>query len=119
MVKSSVETKFRAMTLGLCELLWLRIVLGDLKILGHGSMELMCDNQSTINITQNPVQHDRTKHVKIDRHFIKEKLDAREICLSFVPSEKQLANLLTKGLPLKWFEELVNKLGMIDIHLPV
>ena len=39
-------------------------------------MRLYCDNKSTINIAQNPIQHGKTKHVEVDRHFIKEKLDS-------------------------------------------
>ena len=118
LARSSAKAKFRPMALGLCELLWLKIVLSDFKILGHYPMKLMCDNQSAINIVHNSVQHDYTKHVEIDSHFTKEKLGVGEICLSFVPSENQLADLLTKGLPLRRFKELVSKLRMIDIHLP-
>ena len=47
----------------------------ELKILITGPMKVFCDNQSTISIAKNLVHHDRTKHVEIDRHFIKEKLD--------------------------------------------
>ena len=63
------------MALSLCELLWLRIVLVDLKIVVNEPIRLFCDNQSIINIAHNPVQFDRTKHIEIDRHFIKEKLE--------------------------------------------
>ena len=64
------------------------------------------------------MQHDCTKHVEIDCHFIKQKLEAGEICIPFVTLENQLADLLTKGLPIKRFEEHIGKIGMIDIHLP-
>ena len=53
----------------------MEIILDDLKIKYEAPMGLVCDNKSAINIAHNPVQHDRTKHVEIDRHFIKEKLD--------------------------------------------
>ena len=65
------------------------------------------------------MQHDRIKHVEIKHHFIKEKIKAKVICIPFVSSENQLVDLLTKGLPIKRFEELTSKLGMIDIHLLV
>ena len=42
-------------------------------------MKLYCDNKSVINIAYNPMQHDRTKHIEVDQHFIKEKLDSRMI----------------------------------------
>ena len=81
-------------------------------------MKLYCDNKSAINIAHNPVHHDWTKHVEIDRHFIKEKLESGLICTPFVPSEDQLAYVLTKGLPSEQFQNIVSKLGMDDIHSP-
>ena len=53
----------------------------------------------------------------IDRHFIKEKHEVGLICTPHVPSKQQLANLLTKGLPTKRIEDLVCKLGMVDIRV--
>ncbi|RVW76999.1 Copia protein [Vitis vinifera] len=52
-----------------------KIILGDLRIKWDGPMKLYCDNKSAINIVHNPIQHNRTKHIEIDRHFIKEKLE--------------------------------------------
>ncbi|KAG8488224.1 hypothetical protein CXB51_018059 [Gossypium anomalum] len=116
--RSSAEAEFRAMALGVCELLWLKIILEDLKIKWEGPMKLYCDNKSAINIAHNPVQHDRTKHVEVDRHFIKEKLDSGLICTPFVSTDEQLADILTKGLSGKLFQKLVSKLRMDDIHFP-
>jgi len=72
---SSAKAEFKVMAQGVCELLWMKIILDDLKIKYEAPMSLASDNTSAINIAHNPVQHDRTKHVEIDRHFIKEKLD--------------------------------------------
>ena len=116
--RSSAEAEFRAMALGICELLWIKIILSDLRIHWEGPMRLYCDNKSAINIAHNPVHHDRTKHVEIDRYFIKEKLESGLICTPFVPSEDQLADVLTKGLPCEQFQNIVSKLGMDDIHSP-
>lgn len=106
------------MALGVCELLWLQIVLEDLKIPVQRPIELLCDNQSAISIAHNPVQHDRTKHIEIDRHFLKEKLDSGLLNISYVPSKCQVTDILTKGLPTAQYEDLVSKLGMSDIHSP-
>ena len=64
------------------------------------------------------MQHDRTKHVEVDRHFIKERLEKGEICMPYVPTTEQLADVLTKGLYRQAFEECLVKLGMIDIFAP-
>lgn len=60
-------------------------------------MKLNCDNKVAINFANNPVQHDRTKYIKIDRHFVRGKLDEGQICLSYVYFEDQVADVLTKA----------------------
>ena len=84
--KSFAETEFRAIAQRLCELLWLKIKIDDLRIKWDGPMKLNCDNKSAINIVHNPVQHDRTKHIEIDRHIIKENFEEGVVCLSYLPS---------------------------------
>ena len=59
------------MTHGVCELLWVKQVLQDQGIDYGTSMDLHCDNKAVIEIAHNPVQHDCTKHIEVDRHFIK------------------------------------------------
>ena len=81
-------------------------------------MKLYCDNKAAISIAHNPVHHDRTKHVEVDRHFIKEKIDLGVICMTYVPTKQQVADILTKGLPKQSFEILVDKLRMINIYSP-
>lgn len=116
--RSSAESEFRALAHGLCELLWLQIILNDLKVKWEGPMRLMCDNKSAISIAHNPVQHDRTKHVEIDRHFIKEKLEGGLVTMSYIPSDEQIADVLTKGLHTSRFHHLNSKLGMEDVYHP-
>ena len=84
----------------------------------HMPMKLYCDNKVAISIAQNPVQHDRTKHVEINKHFIKEKIDCGAICMPFVPSTQQIADIFIKGVFKTSFEPFISKLGMIDIHAP-
>ncbi|CAM8893378.1 unnamed protein product [Rhodiola kirilowii] len=116
--RSSAEAEFRGMAQGVCEMLWISNILKELGFLLQKPMELHCDNASAIQLAHNPVQHDRTKHVEVDRHFIKENLDRKIISFPFVPSEDQLVDVLTKGVSQKQFECSINKLGMIDIHAP-
>ncbi|RDY13355.1 Copia protein, partial [Mucuna pruriens] len=88
------------------------------KMLVHMSMKLYCDNKATISIAQNPIQYDRTKHIEIDRNFIKEKIECRVICLPFVPFVQQITDMFTKGLHKPSFEMFVSKLGMLNIYAP-
>lgn len=66
---------------GLCELLWIKRVLKDLENKYTKHMNLHCDNKAAIQIAHNPVQHNRTKHVEADRHFIRE-IDHNNISFS-------------------------------------
>ena len=112
--RSSEEAEFRVMALGICELLW-KIVFTDFKVKTQVPMMVYCDNKVTINIAYNLVHHDKTKHLEIDQHFIKEKMDSEQICTPYVPSTKQLADFLTKGLLNSIFHQFFDKLGMQNI----
>ena len=74
--RSTAKAEHRAMTLTLCEMMWLKSLLKELQVLKNETMLLHCDNVAAINIANNPVQFDRIKHVKIDRFFIEEKMDS-------------------------------------------
>ena len=116
--RSSAEAEYRAMAQGICEGMWILRVLKEPKIEVELPLKLYCDNKAAISIAHNSVQHDRTKHIEIDRHFIKEKIDSGTLCLPFVPSNQQTADILTKSLGRTTFEYLISKLGMIDIYAP-
>ena len=116
--RSSAEAEFRAMAQDIYELLWLKIILEDLRIKSDNPMRLYCDNKSAISIAHNPVQHDRTKHIEVDRHFIKEKLDSGLICTLYVLSQDNLVDILTKELNSNYFESIVSKLGMKNTYSP-
>ena len=81
-------------------------------------MNLLCDNKATIDVAHNPVQYDRTKHVEVDQHFIKQNLEAKIIRFPFVKSEDQLADILTKAVCSKVFHNSLDKLGISNIYAP-
>jgi len=78
----------------------------DLKVNLEGPMKLYYDSKIVIGIAQNPIQHDRTNHIGIDRHFVKEKLEEGLVCMSHIPSKQHVTNVLTKGLNTTNFHNL-------------
>ncbi|RVW86908.1 Retrovirus-related Pol polyprotein from transposon RE1 [Vitis vinifera] len=116
--RSSAETEYRALAQGICEGIWIKRVLSELGQMSSSPILMMCDNQAAISIAKNPVHHDRTKHVEIDRHFITEKVTSETVKLNYVPTKHQTADILTKALPRPNFEDLTCKLGLYDIYSP-
>lgn len=116
--RSSAESEYRALSHGVCEGVWIMRLLKEIEAAPDEPIKVWCDNMSTIKIARNPIQHDRMKHVEIDRHFIREKLETKVIDLSHISSEKQTADIMTKSFTQGKFEGLRSNLGMINIYSP-
>ena len=87
--RSSAESEYRALALGICEGMWLQRLLRELRVEAKKAVRMFSDSQADINISKNPVHHDRTKHVEIDRHFISEKVNNGIVQLSYIPTRLQ------------------------------
>lgn len=74
------------------------MLLTKVGFLVKSSMSLYCDNKATINIAHDPVQYDMTKHVEVDRHFIKDHIKKDNICILYIQTKDQLVDVFTKGL---------------------
>ena len=116
--RSSAEAEYRAMALATCELIWLRHLLQELRFGKDEQMKLICDNQAALHIASNPVFHERTKHIEVDCHFIREKIASGCMATSFVNSNDQLADIFTKSLRGPRIKYICNKLGAYDIYAP-
>jgi hypothetical protein len=67
---------------------------------------------SAVYLSGNPVQHQRTKHIEIDIHFVREKVARGQVRVLHVPSRYQIADIFTKGLPLQLFEDFRDSLNI-------
>jgi Reverse transcriptase (RNA-dependent DNA polymerase) len=113
--RSSAEAEYRAMASTASELVWLKQLLHDLKISCEGPMQMYCDNQAARHIASNPVFHEQTKHIEVDCHFIREKVQAGEIETPFVRSQDQLADIFTKALDKGTFQKILYKLNSFNL----
>ncbi|GMI70307.1 hypothetical protein HRI_000700000 [Hibiscus trionum] len=113
--RSSCEAEYRAMASATCELLWLASLLSSFQI-PTSSVSLYCDNQSAIHLASNQVFHERTKHIEVDCHFIRDKVKDGFLKLFHVKSANQLADIFTKGLHAPAFTTFVRKMGLLNIH---
>ena len=106
------------MALATCELIWLRHLLQELRFGNDEQMKLICENQAALHIASNPVFHERTKHIEVDYHFIKENIALGCITTSFVNSSDQLVDVFTKSLRGPRIKNICNKLGAFDLYTP-
>ncbi|RVW76793.1 Retrovirus-related Pol polyprotein from transposon RE1 [Vitis vinifera] len=116
--RSSAEAEYRSMAMAASELTWLKSLLASLGVLHDKPMKLYCDNKAALHIAANPVFHERTKHIEIDCHFVREKVQSGEIMTTYLPSKLQVADMFTKALGRQQFLFLSSKLGIRDLHAP-
>jgi hypothetical protein len=97
--RSSAEAEYRAVTNGVAEVTWLCQLLHELHSLPSRCTLVYCNNISIVYLFTNPVEHQRTKHVEIDLHFVREKVAIDQVCVIHVPMTLQFIDIFTKGLP--------------------
>lgn len=110
--RSSTEAEYRALSTTVAELDWIKQLLDFLKILVTTPPILFCDNMSAIALSCNPVLHQRTKHIEVDIHFVRERVTKKLLQVQFVTSSDQFADILTKGLSAPLFQTHCNKLRL-------
>ncbi|KAK9061911.1 hypothetical protein SSX86_019095 [Deinandra increscens subsp. villosa] len=111
---SSAEAEYRSLRRVTAELTWLIRLLADFQVPDLTPVTVNCDSQAAIHIAKNPVFHERTKHIELDCHFVREKLQDGLISLVHTPTQSQLADLLTKSLPKHQHHHLLSKFGVLQ-----
>ena len=94
---STAEAEYIAAGSCCAQLLWIKQQMEDFN-LHYDHIPIRCDNTSAINLTKNPIQHSRTKHIEIRHHFIRDHVQKGDIVLDFISTDKQLADIFTKPL---------------------
>ena len=114
--RSSIEAEYRALAHATSEVMWIQSLLSELQIKLSTTPRIWCDNQEAIALAYNLVYYTKTKHVELDIHFIRDKVAAKSIEVSCVPSEGQPVDVLTKALTFKQFHCLRSKLNVYPGH---
>ena len=110
---SSAEAEYMAASLASCEAIWLRKMLFGLFGQPLRPSVIYCDNQSCIKLTENPVFHDRSKHIGIRYHFIRDYVQKGAVKLEYISTDEQVADILTKALPRGKHVYFRDKMGVV------
>jgi hypothetical protein len=110
--RSSAEAEYHAMANGMAEACWLRQLLVELHSPLSWATLVYCDNVSTVYLSTNPVQHQRTKHVEIDLHFVHKRVVIEDVRVLHVPTTSQFDGIFTNGLSSSVFSEFRSSLNI-------
>eukprot|EP00253_Pinus_taeda_P028781 PITA_28781 len=110
---SSAEAEYMAASLASCEAIWLRKMFFGLFGQSLRPSVIYCDNQSCIKLTENPVVHDRSKHIGIRYHFIRDYVQKGAVKLEYISTDEQVADILTKDLPRGKHVYFRDKMGVV------
>ena len=108
---STAKAEYIAARSSFSQLVWMKQMQKEYNV-EQDVLTLYCDYLSAINISKNPIQHSRTKHIDIRHHFIRDLVEDKVVTLEHVDTEEQLVDIFTKALNAKQFEKLRGKLGI-------
>lgn len=113
--RSSAEAEYRSLATTVAELIWLYGLLTKVDTKPQLPINIYSDSKAAIQIAANPVYHERTKHIEIDCHFVRERIQQGLVITKYIATTYQSADILTKGLTKVQHEYLKSKLGVINI----
>jgi hypothetical protein len=116
---SSAKAEYRVVANGVTEVSWLRQLLQELHHPLQSASLVCCDNVSAVYLSSNPIQHQRTKHVEIDLHFVRERVALGAVRVLHVPTTSQFADVFTKGLPSTVFAAFRSSLNLLSFDVQI
>ncbi|RDX80732.1 hypothetical protein CR513_38687, partial [Mucuna pruriens] len=111
---STTEAEYIATASCACQCIWIQKVLKKLGLKEQKNTRILCDNNSTIQLSKNPMFHGRSKHIDIKFHFLRDLVKDEIIKLSYCSSHIKVADIMTKPLKLEQFLKLRNMLGIVE-----
>ncbi|CAI7797143.1 unnamed protein product, partial [Closterium sp. NIES-54] len=106
------EAEYKALSEGAKEAIWLRSLLAEMHVGDGGAIPLLCDNEAAVSFAHNPVLHQRTKHIKVAWHFVRDAVRQQEVKVHSVRTHLHDADMLTKALPSLQLHENLERIGM-------
>jgi hypothetical protein len=113
---STTEAEFIAAAHCVCEGIWLKRILDSIGLQQQPCLTVLCDNNSTIKLSKNPVMHGRSKHIDIRFHFLRNLSCEGLVELVYCASKEQIADVMTKALSLPQFENFRKLLGVCKLN---
>ena len=118
--RSLAEVEYRSIATIVTEIIWMKGLIKELNIEVPLPINIHIDRKAVMQLATNPIYHDRTKHIEIDCHFIREKITQGLVSTKYIPTQDQPADQLTKGLTKVQLQHLSSKLGvLIMFSLPI
>lgn len=114
--QSSAEAEYVVAYTAAQEAIWLRKLLIGLFGESLNSTTIFCDNQSCIKISINPVFHDKSKHIEIKFHYLRDMVFRKIVEMKYISTNEKTADILTKPLSKVKLSYFRNKLGMINFE---
>jgi hypothetical protein len=114
-VGSSTEAEYVACYSATHDLVWLNQLLTELGFQNHQSITLYCDNLPAIKLIKNPVAHQRTRHIDIKYHYVREKYKHKIIDVQHIPTAEQIADIFTKPLTGSTFKRLRHNMQVTSV----
>ncbi|CAJ2678716.1 unnamed protein product [Trifolium pratense] len=110
---STTQAEYIALVEGVKEAIWLKGMIGEMGI-SQGCVKIHCDNQSAIHLANHQVYHERTKHIDIRLHFVRDMIETKEIMVEKIASEENPADMFTKSLPRAKFKHCLDLINFVE-----